>query len=237
MTRTRILHADASGSSRAITSSATQAHPSLVAKPRRRPTRPGASALLHSASSQLAVRFNLRMTSLPTPGAGTGAFAQRRSRLGMTQERLAQIAGVHGRTVHNVEAGKTRNPKTSKQIGDALSALELDPKGERRAAASMTELRGSLELAPGLRLTYLVEGDDDVRLGELRQAERRLRALAADDFPCTVAGWIWACDEHMTHGNADSEDEARAVAAVHEHFFTEDNPDGCDLSFRKIGKR
>ncbi len=45
------------------------------------------------------------------------------------------------------------------------------------------------------------------------------------------------CDEHLTHGNADSAQEARAVAAVHEDFYAEDHPDGCNLSFQEIEKR
>lgn len=44
----------------------------------------------------------------------------------------------------------------------------------------------------------------------------------------TVAGWLWYCDEHDSHGNADSEEEAWAVAQGHVDFFavvTEDAED------------
>lgn len=40
--------------------------------------------------------------------------------------------------------------------------------------------------------------------------------------PQTVGGWLWYCDEHNTHGNADSEDEASSLAAVHAARFADD---------------
>jgi hypothetical protein len=40
--------------------------------------------------------------------------------------------------------------------------------------------------------------------------------------PATIAGWLWYCDEHGTHGNADSEDEAAAMVDVHVRYFTAD---------------
>ena len=52
----------------------------------------------------------------------------------------------------------------------------------------------------------------------------------------TVAGWIYYCDEHDTHGNADTQDEADHMAAAHvgyhlgqaeEHGVVE--PDPCEL--------
>ena len=33
--------------------------------------------------------------------------------------------------------------------------------------------------------------------------------------PATAAGWLWYCDEHDSHGNADFEDDARAVGRAH----------------------
>jgi hypothetical protein len=36
---------------------------------------------------------------------------------------------------------------------------------------------------------------------------------------CTVAGWIWYCDVHDSHGNADSEEEAKHMAMAHEEFW------------------
>lgn len=48
--------------------------------------------------------------------------------------------------------------------------------------------------------------------------------------PCasTVAGWVWYCDEHDTHGNADSKEEAEHVAAAHQNF-SNDGDEGCPL--------
>lgn len=42
----------------------------------------------------------------------------------------------------------------------------------------------------------------------------------------TMAGWIWYCDEHQTHGNADSSDEAEHMIDAHEEFFTYANIQG-----------
>ena len=47
---------------------------------------------------------------------------------------------------------------------------------------------------------------------------------------CTVGGWIWYCDVHDSHGNADSEDEAKYMAIAHEGFFDDGEEfEGCDL--------
>jgi hypothetical protein len=35
----------------------------------------------------------------------------------------------------------------------------------------------------------------------------------------TINGWIWYCDEHDTHGNADTEEEADHMAAAHVEFW------------------
>ena len=52
----------------------------------------------------------------------------------------------------------------------------------------------------------------------------------------TVAGWIWYCDVHDTHGNADSRAEAKHVAHAHRQFHAEaaqaanaDDDEGCDI--------
>jgi hypothetical protein len=37
--------------------------------------------------------------------------------------------------------------------------------------------------------------------------------------PQTVAGWLWYCDEHDTHGNADSEEEAEHCADAHSEYM------------------
>lgn len=54
----------------------------------------------------------------------------------------------------------------------------------------------------------------------------------------TVAGWIWYCDVHDAHGNADSRAEAKHVAHAHRQFHAEaanaaqedqDDDEGCDI--------
>lgn len=40
--------------------------------------------------------------------------------------------------------------------------------------------------------------------------------------PQTVGGWLWHCDEHDTHGNADSDDEAWVVAGAHAAYYADD---------------
>jgi hypothetical protein len=58
---------------------------------------------------------------------------------------------------------------------------------------------------------------------------------------CSVAGWLWYCDVHDTHGNADSKEEAEAVSEAHEefHFLQEEDPsesEGCDLTIFEADK-
>lgn len=51
--------------------------------------------------------------------------------------------------------------------------------------------------------------------------------------PDTINGWLWYCDEHDTHGNADSEDEARHMADAHVDYSLEleedEDPDPCEV--------
>ena len=49
---------------------------------------------------------------------------------------------------------------------------------------------------------------------------------------CTVNGWVWYCDVHDTHGNANFEAEAEFMADHHEMWWdlnSDDNEEGCDL--------
>jgi hypothetical protein len=39
----------------------------------------------------------------------------------------------------------------------------------------------------------------------------------------TQAGWIWYCDDHITHGNADSAEEAEHIASAHAEWYTDAN--------------
>lgn len=43
----------------------------------------------------------------------------------------------------------------------------------------------------------------------------------------TLAGWLWYCDVHDAHGNADSQVEAQLVAQAHVDFYSADEP--CDI--------
>ena len=43
----------------------------------------------------------------------------------------------------------------------------------------------------------------------------------------SVNGWLWYCDQHDTHGNADSQDEVEHMADAHVEFFLEDGDDPC----------
>jgi hypothetical protein len=45
--------------------------------------------------------------------------------------------------------------------------------------------------------------------------------MTAMERVCSDTGnaWLWYCDDHDTHGNADSEDEAHHVAAAHVAYF------------------
>lgn len=54
--------------------------------------------------------------------------------------------------------------------------------------------------------------------------------------PTTREAWMWYCDEHDTHGTADSEEEADHMAAVHQeykeelaHDAGEDAPEICEV--------
>ena len=51
-----------------------------------------------------------------------------------------------------------------------------------------------------------------------------------DACATTVTGWLWHCDNHDTHGNADSRDEAEVYAeAHHEYFAKQHGGDPCDV--------
>lgn len=53
----------------------------------------------------------------------------------------------------------------------------------------------------------------------------------------TRRGFVWYCDLHDTHGNADTQAEAEFVAAAHEQFFQLQAPDDepCDLYIEQAG--
>ena len=39
----------------------------------------------------------------------------------------------------------------------------------------------------------------------------------------TTGGWLWYCDAHDTHGNADSEEEANIVSTAHAQFIRDNS--------------
>jgi len=57
--------------------------------------------------------------------------------------------------------------------------------------------------------------------------------MSAQENVCrsTVAGWLWYCDLHDTHGNGDSEAEVRTAASAHLSYWALVDPDSdpCDL--------
>ena len=63
------------------------------------------------------------------------------------------------------------------------------------------------------------------------EAAKALDTMVADSCPITNNGWIYYCDEHDTHGNADSRDEAQVMADAHECYFSWDDKDEgpCDM--------
>ena len=68
---------------------------------------------------------------------------------------------------------------------------------------------------------------------ELRPSPVLHMSVQEDLCSDTVAGWIWYCDVHDTHGNADSRAEAKHVAHAHRLFHAEatedDDDEGCDI--------
>ena len=46
--------------------------------------------------------------------------------------------------------------------------------------------------------------------------------------PETFQGWIYYCDEHDTHGNADSKHEAQHMASAHTAYFLEHDEGQAD---------
>jgi len=51
----------------------------------------------------------------------------------------------------------------------------------------------------------------------------------------TVAGWLWYCDVHDTHGNATTAEEALAMTQAHIAFWSEDKSlPVCDVYTKKI---
>ena len=52
----------------------------------------------------------------------------------------------------------------------------------------------------------------------------------------TIAGWVWFCDSCVTHGNANSSDEAEYLAKSHAKYYSwiedeDDNEDSETISF------
>ncbi len=72
-------------------------------------------------------------------------------------------------------------------------------------------------------------------VGHMNDYPPPLLHVSASETVCTatIAGWLWYCDEHDTHGNADSEDEARRMADAHGDYFLDlargDDPDPCEI--------
>lgn len=54
--------------------------------------------------------------------------------------------------------------------------------------------------------------------------------VAANSCASTIAGWIWYCDEHNTHGNADSHEEAHHMAEAHVEYHADGDSDYDECS-------
>jgi hypothetical protein len=52
--------------------------------------------------------------------------------------------------------------------------------------------------------------------------------IARDSCATTVNGWLWFCDSHVTHGNADTKDEAEFMGAMHEEYMRMRKDYECD---------
>lgn len=62
----------------------------------------------------------------------------------------------------------------------------------------------------------------------------RMLDVSASASVCsdTINGWLWYCDEHDTHGNADSQEEAQHMADAHVDYhleLDEGEADPCDV--------
>jgi hypothetical protein len=56
--------------------------------------------------------------------------------------------------------------------------------------------------------------------------------VASSSCTSTIGGWVWYCDSHDTHGNADSREEATWVAKAHKRFHRD--PDGCPITITEV---
>jgi DNA-binding XRE family transcriptional regulator len=88
-------------------------------------------------------------------------FRERRDRLNLTQDQLAEEAGVSRDTVRHVEqdrAGKT----SRRRVGEALTRLEFEARGEAAAGATGATVAGERP-EPHL-IEFEVTGDFGVRV-------------------------------------------------------------------------
>jgi hypothetical protein len=55
--------------------------------------------------------------------------------------------------------------------------------------------------------------------------------LSAMENVCrdTAEAWLWYCDVHNTHGNADSKAEAEALDEAHTRYWNEHHGEECDV--------
>lgn len=86
-----------------------------------------------------------------------------------------------------------------------------------------------------LQKTWLVRGTGDPEAPEFFP----FAEIDMDDHPalrdvgCIERGWVWLCDEHDSHGTADTWEEACHMAAGHVYWFetealdTEDDTEPC----------
>jgi hypothetical protein len=92
---------------------------------------------------------------------------------------------------------------------------------------------GRQSLAPGgcaatTRGSMYRMNDDQARDGDVQEPNWLEIMASRSVCPETVQGWIYYCDEHETHGNADSENEGRHMAAAHVDYFLEHDGETAD---------
>ena len=57
-----------------------------------------------------------------------------------------------------------------------------------------------------------------------------MESITPQQCASTAGGWIWYCDTHDTHGNADSQGEADYISDHHAIYMDEYADGDCDIT-------
>ena len=114
-------------------------------------------------------------------------------------------------------------------LAQNLAEQVLEGSGERWA--SMDEIREMAQASESDEsLVVEVPSPEqqalDVVVGAV--TDEYFHMAAASACASTSNGWVWYCDEHDTHGNADSQEEAEFMADFHQEYFRLQDPHGND---------